>query len=471
MLLRTVNAAINFMDALSLPPTFRRFFKRTATDERCVTRQNIKQPKRQGLMANINEGWKLRAAVIRWWLVVRSLGKRLVAISHRRDSKEMQWTGKARERLIAATITALLHINSIGQRWHMWVGISKERGIATTITVLLGANRIEQWCQKKFFSLRISFKMNVIATTITILLGTNKTAQRYRKKFRIWRIWLKMTTIAMAITILLGTNKIALRRQKKLRLWRIWLKIAVIAAIITALLHVNNITQWGRKTFWSLRIGLKTALIAGTINILLGTNRIAQWCQRKFRSWGILLETSAISAIITILLTINSAVESVLSYGKSMSAAISSYWFRVIEPWILARTISALLAVQWILSAVQKLFSRDRATFLAITATTSGARTTARNATTTASATSFSTSSPLAPASAFFASVATALAAKVSTVKDALVRAPHLLPLYHERRSKHQSMYSLYMVFITSHRLERSRSDRSARLVDAALYS
>jgi hypothetical protein len=31
-------------------------------------------------------------------------------------------------------------------------------------------------------------------------------------------------------------------------------------------------------------------------------------------------------------------------------------------------------------------------------------------------------------------------------------------------------MCSLYMVFITSHRLERSRSDRSARLVEAAMY-
>ncbi|KAF8532627.1 hypothetical protein BDD12DRAFT_951174 [Trichophaea hybrida] len=470
MLLRTLIAVINFMEALSLPPIFRMYFKRTGNEERCVTRQTIKQPKRQRLTVKINERWKIRATVIRWWLLVRRLAKRLVTKSHRRDRKEMQWTGKARERFIAATISALLNINSICiERGHnKWVEVLNECGIATTIAILLEANRLGKWFQKKFWSLRISLKINVIAATITVLLHTKQTAQRCQK-FQKGRMWLKMTAIAIAITILLGAHKITLQCQK-FRLWRIWLKMAIIAAIITVLLMANDITQFGRKKFWSLRIGLKTSLITATINILLGTNRVAQWCQRKFWFWGILLETSAVSAIITILLATNLAIESVSSYGKSTSATISSYWFRVIEPWILARTISVLLAVQWTLSAVQQFFSPDPGTFLTTTGSTSAASGTARNATTTTTTTTTTSSSPFPPASAFFASATTALATKVSAIKDALARTPHLLPLYHKRRSKHQSMYSLYMVFITSHRLERSRSDRSTRLVDAAMY-
>jgi hypothetical protein len=422
MLFPTANGA-DFID-FSLPLSFRGVLKRTEGDARYVGRHNSQQ---QESAPGFGGEWKvmIRAVVVRGWIAILENSRRVVVTSCRKGAKAVQWTGKIRERLIAVTIVVLLHFDSMKHRQEKLkrgLAILKERCIATSIIFLLSTNRIGQWCQKKYRSWRMLLKTTSIAATITFLLSANRIGQWGQKKFRSWRMLLRIISIAATITILLGTNRI---------------------------------TQWCRRKFQCLRTWLEITVIAITITILLGTNRIEQWCKRKFHSWKIWLKTTTLIATITTLLAINSAAECMSSYSKTTSTAISSNWRMHTKPWMLASTISALFAVQWVLSAVQQLTSHGKSPATTTTTTTSS---------------SSSPTTPLFTASAFLASTKTTLAAKASAVKGVLTRAPQLLPLYHERRGKHQSMCSLYMVFITSHRLERSRSDRSARLVEAAMY-
>ncbi|KAI5791036.1 hypothetical protein FPQ18DRAFT_390620 [Pyronema domesticum] len=225
-----------------------------------------------------------------------------------------------------------------------------------------------------------------------------------------------------------------------------------IAGVIEVLLAVNNLGGvWKKLRHIAMRT--KFRVIRLTINLLLAINATIQITRKAWLSSGSWIKSILIRSIISILLLVNRTIQWITLKTISANAICTSLNQKIYNngrPYVLAGVIYFLMTIQAVIKFFQKFTPEEPRITRPLSIVESSFPT---------STGSIGAASPRSMTSAFFTSTTNILASSASSIKEMVMRPRMLLPMYKDTDSggrKHtNSTYNMWMVFITSQRLEK----------------